>query len=412
MKRNILERLFGSLNNYPRQRAPQFFYLLAYIGGLPMRIPWLGPILGTALRRSGHLLTIFSPSVLFDLRDSDSLAQRYVILKYSFPLTLFFCLIMNAILTIRYNTFIGDDPHRMYYIYDYFNLFLYLIVTPSYVTLGICLIYTTLINWRKLKNLADHAQSVTPDSSWNVLRYARSDHFRMAVFLFISIFMTGWLTSDYINEILTPRYVNDILMHGARDNKIYWFITETASRDWVLNGAGAYYLLMNAILLFIAIVSAFCYLSMSIEVVRLGYYANYLRDIGYDDERLASELGEFCWAYCLAKGLILFYALNQLIWGWSPLGDVQNADIAAVALAFIGLLVVPFPRLYLEYKWFKRLPLTGDKYKDLRNHTQAILSQITSFVFIFIIFYVLDERYRIHSLFWAFAKSVLGGLGS
>jgi hypothetical protein len=271
------------------------------------------------------------------------------------------------------------------------------------VTLGVCLVYTALINWRKLKSLADRAEAATPTSSWNILRYARSDHFRMGLFLFASFFMTGWLISDYIN---------DILAGGVNGKKVYWFITVTASRDWVLNGAGAYYLLMNAALLFIAIISAFCYLSMSIEVVRLGYYANYLRDIGYDDDRLASELSEFCWAYCLAKGLILFYALNQLIWGLSPLGKVQNADIALVALAFIGLLVVPFPRLYLEYKWFKRLPLAGDKYKDLRNHQQAILSQIMSFVFIFIIFYVLDERFQFHSAFWAFAKSVLGGLGS
>jgi hypothetical protein len=225
----------------------------------------------------------------------------------------------------------------------------------------------------------------------------------MAIFLFTSMFMTGWIISDYINEILAG---------GVRDNKIYWFITETASRDWVLNGAGAYYLVMNAALLFIAIVSAFCYLSMSIEVVRLGYYANYLRDIGYDDDRLASELSEFCWTYCLAKGLILVYAVNQLVWGWSPLGNVQNADVAAVALAFIGLLIVPFPRLYLEYKWFKRLPLPGDKYKDLRNHPQTILSQIGSVAFIVIIFHVLDERYTIHNLFWIFVKPILGRLSS
>jgi hypothetical protein len=288
MNRNMLERLFGNLDKYPKQPAAQLFYFLAYLGRLPMRIPRLGPILDAGLSRLGHflgaILTAFSPSVLFVLRDSNSFAQRYIILKYSFPLTLFFCLIMNAIFSIRYNTFIGNDPARMYYIYDYFNLFLYLVVTPSYVTLGICLIYTTLVNWRNLKDLADRAQATAPSSVWNILSYGRSDHFRMAIFLFTSIFMTGWIISDYINEILAG---------GVRDNKIYWFITETASRDWVLNGAGAYYLVMNAALLFIAIVSAFCYLSMSIEVVRLGYYANYLRDIGYDDDRLAGELSEF-----------------------------------------------------------------------------------------------------------------------
>lgn len=149
----------------------------------------------------------------------------------------------------------------------------------------------------------------------------------------------------------------------------------TASNERVLNEAGLYYFLMNAVLLFGACCTALAYVSVSIEVMRIARNISFLPNASTITDKQFSEIFQYySTCYITAKFLILLYAVLFWFWTLSDIGHNANLAVAIIALAFVAIVIVPFPRLYLEHKWWLLCDKDGSQYHDIRSHRTRIIS--------------------------------------
>jgi hypothetical protein len=186
----------------------------------------------------------------------------------------------------------------------------------------------------------------------------------------------------------------------AVTGKAYWLVSLTPSGDRMLNEAGIYYLLMNATFLFGACCSALAYLSISIEVLRIGRNIEFLpnaRDL--KDQEFSDIFKQYSVCYLLAKVLMLVYAALIWSWGASDIGRSANVDEATAILAIIAIIIVPFPRLYVEHKWWRFTGREGARYNDIRNHPTIIISGICNTIFYLLIFSLLKQHFQLSKLF-------------
>jgi len=390
-----------------------------------MRWPITGPILTYSGRVFGGILRVFSPSLPYDLELSVSYRNRWTIFKYSFAVAVFFCFFLTGILTGLNGTLLGNDPNRLYFKSDIHNIILYILVTPLWVGLAVCLVATTVKEWGTLRKIADEASAAS--LAHKTVSAGNGSKFRVGFQRLLNdagfMFTLGVVYSLLVTSIFITQYINQTLDRAITPT-LYWFADETVTQQRVLNPVGAYYLLMNAVLLCLTCMAAFCYLTMSVEVVRIGKNIGNLKllrnekkgspkenSASVDSRKLAHALVGFCWCYCLAKFLIATYSVNVLIWRHSPLGNVPNVAVTVIALAVIGLFFIPIPRLYVEYKWNKLLSARGERYKDIRIHEQITLSQVANAIFAVIVLGLIEERLNITGL-GGIIKHFIGPMGS
>jgi hypothetical protein len=190
---------------------------------------------------------------------------------------------------------------------------------------------------------------------------------RFSAFLAVAVFVSGVYTAQYIGDLANPALTGDL----------YWFFDKAVSGERILNKAGACYLFMTAILLLITAMAAFCYIAMSIEMVRLGrsiessLFAITETELTQHGEaairererRLKEELADFSWSYIWAKVLVLIYGINIWIWQISPAGRVNNVHSAIVAL--VGLFFLVVPQLYLASKWYRLKRAYNERWTQL-----------------------------------------------
>ena len=334
------------------------FEIFSIIGTLILATPLLGSALKLIGRWMGAILTALSPAMPFDVREHNSFSSDpngfYLkIITYAFPITFFFCYVLNALLTLKSGTFWpSSDPNKMAFLVDGYNAFLYMVICPGYISAAICLVITVGISWKKLNNYTSAAAS-----AFNSQRPVFQNETRLALFISISILITGLYIAQYISDLADIK----------RTEQLYWFFDRAGSGERVLNAAGAYYLIMNAILLFVTSMAAFCYISMSIELFRLGKYiktsifalqvmeprAEARHLLRTNERRLRESLSDFSYCYVIAKILVFLYAINIWVWQISPAGKVSNVYSAIVALILIGMIFLVLPRLYLGSKWYR-----------------------------------------------------------
>jgi hypothetical protein len=432
------------IDRIPNNPSALLFLMLAVVGSAllfisPIRI--LALLLGTLV---SFVLTSISPALPYDYHQIEFYRGRWSIFWITFVMTLFFCLIANASFSLYADTLFGDDPSRLYFLKDWHNVIQYTFVVPVYVGLEVCLISIALYSWPQLRRLANEASSsgrpkVKVPRSIRLYRSRtlnkaalwfsyNANRLRFSGFIFLSLSITGILISTFINDALNPERVATT----------YWFVRQLDEKHRVLNEAGGYYMLMNAAVLFMICIATLSYLSVSIEVVRFATNIDqstfaknvqinknlsaekYQAAIEASDRELAETLREFEWCYTLAKIILVFCVFNIILWKISPIGSVANVDVGIIALSVIGIFVIPFPRLFLEYRWHKfkfdwKGP-TGQKYKDMRSHNQIIWSKASNFVFFGLIFSMLEERYGTLRYwfggFWPFLKSFSQTLGA
>jgi hypothetical protein len=226
-----------------------------------------------------------------------------------------------------------------------------------------------------------------------------------------------------IAGLYIQQYISD-LADVRQTERLYWFFDRAGSGERVLNSAGAYYLVMNAILLFITSMAAFCYISMSIEMFRLGKYiktsafallkqeshTEAQRLLKLNEERLRESLSDFSYCYVIAKILVFFYALNIWVWQISPAGRVSNVDSSIAALIIIGMVFLVLPRLYLGSKWYKlkleysgefddaeakQQNLEGNEYRDVRTKTVRKVAHVLNWLFGIALAIILFKRFGI-----------------
>lgn len=147
---------------------------------------------------------------------------------------------------------------------------------------------------------------------------------------------------------------------------MYWFFDEKLGQR-VLNKAGIYYVFLNATLLFITAMAAFCYIAISIEMFGIGKNisrsvfflepgqaaADFDKILSEKEEKIRRTLSDFSYSYIMAKLLVFAYAVNITIWQISPAGQVKNVHSAIIAVMIIGIVFLIIPRLYLNSKWHR-----------------------------------------------------------
>ncbi len=327
-KRSRVRKVFEDM---PPELEAFTFELLSMIGILLLSTPVLGSFLKLIGRGIGAVLTALSPAMPFDVRENNSFSSDpnnfYVrILWYTVPITFFFCYVLNALLTLKSGTFWpSSDPNRLNFLVDGYNAFLYIVICPGYVSAAVCLVITAGISWKKLNTYSSTAAPVSTPRP-----YLQNDA-RLALFFSISILITGLYIAQYASDLADP----------TKTKRLYWFFDSARSGERVLNAAGAYYLVMNAILLFITSMAAFCYISMSIELFRLGKYiktsvfalkvvephAEAKRALKHNEQLLRESLSDFSYCYVIAKILVFLYAINIWVWQISPAGDVLKCTL-------------------------------------------------------------------------------------
>jgi hypothetical protein len=351
-------RLRKVFQDMPPEPEAFTFEIFSMAGTLLLSTPVLGSVLKSIGRWMGAILTALSPAMPFDVRENNSFSSdpnKFYrrILFYTVPITIFYCYVLNALLSYKSGTFWpSPDSHRLAFSVDFFNAFLYIFICPGFVSAAVCLVITVGISWKKLNNYTSAAASASIPQ-----RPILKPETRLALFISISMLITGLYIAQYISDLADP----------AKTDRLYWFFDKAGSGERILNTAGGYYLVMNAILLFITSMAAFCYISISIELFRLGKYiktsAFALKAVEpYSDAKhmlktnerlLRASLSDFSYCYVFAKILVFFYAINIWVWQISPAGKVANVHSAIVALILIGMIFLVLPRLYLGSKWYK-----------------------------------------------------------
>ncbi len=302
-------------------------------------------------------------------------------------LTVVFCFFITTILTVCVtHTWSGTDASRLYFSHDFHNIIQYILITPACVTLSISVLVESKNGWWELRRLADFTESAKEGRSGQtppdeIVIAANFRRFTAAIVL--SLLTTAIFMIPFIRDNLDP----------AVTGKAYWLVNLTSSGDRVLNEAGIYYLLMNAAFLFGACCSALAYLSISIEVLRIGRNVEFIPNAKtLSDQEFSDMFRQYSVCYLLSKVLILVYAALIWSWGASNIGNSANVDEATAILAIIAIVVVPFPRLYLEHKWWRFTGREGSRYNDIRNHPTIIISGICNTIFYLLIFYLLKQH--------------------
>lgn len=235
------------------------------------------------------------------------------------------CLLLSAAMSSLSGTFPAVKGCSVEFAEDWWNIGLYLVVCPAYVTLCVRLVLLSME--RDPQNL--HPLTNTTSGQTR----------RVFVCLFLACVFSSVLITNYVDDALNPKVVEPA----------YWFVDSTAGVRR-LNAAGLYYIVLNFALLFITFLGGAAFIGVSIDGIRL---AGELLDSGtpIDFDIYALRVRRLLVAYFFGTLLIACYAINMLIWQHSPLGTTANIHIAAAILTVLGIFFVAVPKQFIDHVW-------------------------------------------------------------
>jgi len=310
----------------PSEPEPFLFSLVvtAYVRVSPM---WLQRAI------SAFFFTL-SPDVPVDIRDFFKDTQRQRIAIYSAVAAFFFCFIVTAVLCAIEGTLYGNEQGRLYFLEDWWNIVLYVVICPAYVCTGVCIIITTIQHWSHTNEFARQLAGAGPSPP-------AGGRFGLAL---TAILLTcGLAMSSYMYDSL----------NSATVQTLYWFMEEGGAVR-ALNRVGFYYIALNFGLLFITALAVFCFFSLAMDAMWAG---KSLTAGGVREFRvLRDKLTAFTQVYLMTKAIAALYMINTIIWKDSPLGGggaTVNIVVAGGLLTLIGVFFIAVPRLYVELKWFE-----------------------------------------------------------
>ena len=207
---------------------------------------------------------------------------------------------------------------------DKWNLFLYAVICPMYVTLCIRLVLLAME-----RDPAPVEAGCTPSG--------QSKRLFLSLFL-ISVFSSVLITG-YVNDALNPDVVD----------RAYWFV-EAQLGLRRLNSAGLYYIVLNFSLLFLTFLGGAAFISVSIDGIQLSHgllQSGSDIDFGVYKQRLDRLVLAYYWGVLL----VACYAVNIIVWKHSPLGGTANIHLAGAMLTLLGIFFVTVPRRFIEHAW-------------------------------------------------------------
>ncbi|EJN07669.1 hypothetical protein PMI42_07684 [Bradyrhizobium sp. YR681] len=394
-----IDRIYDYLEAPPRAANAKTFHLLAVLGQSIMKTK-LGAYI-SKFGRAGYplALTALAPAVP---RGVNQIVARTMTSRpfwFWFFTAMFFCLVLNAAFTCGAGTFTppgralssfcaadpnsADPGEHLYFTQDVYNIVLYLLVVPAYVAFDITIIKLFVTTWPDFKRFADTAGASASDASADLLPTStnkRIASYFIVVTLVVVVFITG--------------YINDILKPGALVRPAYWFVRTTGSGDRVLNSVGAYYLIMNAALLFLTVSALWCYIAISMEIAR---YAKNVGPAQANDKDYSLKKDAhvllFSQALVYMKILVAVYAINIFIWSQSPLGVVNNALVSLIALLLVMTVFIPAPRIYLEYRWHAMRSFSNDGYEDTRSTREKWTTRALDWLVFALLVFIAEQRF-------------------
>ena len=236
------------------------------------------------------------------------------------------CLILTAVLAALNGTFLPVPGNSIEFLEDKWNIFLYAVVCPAYVTLCIRLVLLAMER-DPVESSGAHQCSTSEQTR------------RLFLCLFLICLFSSVLITNYVNDALDPSVV-------ARK---YWFVEESGDYRR-LNSAGLYYIVLNFSLLFVTFLGGAAFISISIDGIRLSR-ALVNSSVDMDFKTYKQRLDRLVVAYFWGVLLVACYAVNIIVWKHSPLGDTANIHLAGAVLTILGIFFVTVPRRFIEHVW-------------------------------------------------------------
>ena len=314
------------------------------------------------------LLAKFTPRVPIVIINADRVSLKTIFWTAYF-MTFLFCFIGTTIGTAISGTLIGTSPKIRYFLHDWQNIVNYTIICPLYVSCAVSLIFLTL---------QIHEQGTIRKLPFEMnLQTGHGLPFSFIVFTVLFVSICGLL--NFVSEFLNPKIYPTV----------YWFIQPTSPKEARLIGlVGSYYIIMNYTLLVICILSLFFFFNfihLGREIGRAIKQMNISSPILFSDLRDALE--PFMRVYLCSKGFVMVIMLNVYTWAGMEARGSLNMAILIVVLGLIGLILVPFPRYYVQLKWYEFNILKAQAgqnitpaYEDLRTGFVQGAAQIIDYI--------------------------------
>lgn len=301
-----------------------------------------------------------------------------------FITTFVFTFLANIIGTALNGTLIGNDENIIYFLQDWWNLALYILICPLYVGLTCWLVVIVIKSWNEIYDY--QKREINQNSQRNKFKIIKAISLALLI-LSVAFF----LTTNYINDVLTLK----------ETNQFYWFLSEVNDsgisvqqenvKQYELRGIGIYYFLLNFSLLIVTLIALTFFMSIYKLLMKIGKSLAIRKEIGkLEFDEIKSKLSTFTEGYIVTKGIIAAYIVNIWIWAASPIGQgtTNNLIIALALLTIIGFFLVSFPRYFVELQWYKLKLRASDKeilnksYEDLRTFKVKVIAQILDWIFI------------------------------
>jgi hypothetical protein len=254
---------------------------------------------------------------------------------WAYGIAFFFCYVVTRMLTLRYGTYQGSDPNRMYFVDDLSNRINYLFVSPANVGLSIALMIIVANCWAEMYTPA----SLTMPSNANVPRC--SVGFTVLLVLFVGIAST----LNFMRECISPDFYP----------KVGWWV-ERVSSDGTRNlgVVGVYYGLLNFGLIIICCFGLVSFISLLYLCIRFGLLiSSQPVTSAVDFATVQKALSAFTSAYVVLKLWALVLILN--VWTWHrylrPSASLNFVLFNALILV-VAVFLISVPRYCIELEWF------------------------------------------------------------
>lgn len=239
------------------------------------------------------------------------------------PFVLLFSLGFNGLFSLVEGRFGWDNSSvTINYLEDRWNLVLYALICPAYVSLGLQIVM-----------ISSHIPTPPPVGK---RPSSPIDALRSPMALTLALSLAAVFAANYIMDVAV----------GPGGNT-YWF-NERIAGVRVLNGAGIYYAFMTFGFLFVTVLAALNYVSIAQSAVVLA------RSLQPEDCRKIEAMRwvflRFGHAFVLGRWLIAVFMVHTIIWSRSPLSQTENIHIAGVLLVLAAFVLTALPARYVDRK--------------------------------------------------------------
>jgi hypothetical protein len=353
---------------HPTRLPPVLDLLLFLEHKMVNSVPLIKQVGKVASEAAVKFLYFITPGELADLKDVYDNNSWKSTMQWSFCIAFVHSFIFNAILSWFSGTMGPNVPGYLSFFDDRWNVALYIFVVPLYVAFCVCILREYLLAWTIVHRLKlETAEQETEGASRK-----QSSSIRTQIMFLVVLAATGIFIVTYFAGVETYHMKQG---EGSPARDLYWFVKARTSEGIIYNFVGYYYIVLNAVLLFISLLAATCYVSISIEVMRIGSSIGSGTKLDEPLKNLVKQLlAVFNNTYFFGKMVTFAYVLNTFIFAKSPLGysHIVNVYASIFIVSMVGLFFVPLPRRSLQNNWNNFLKAIDARRTETEDIDQAM----------------------------------------